>query len=85
MSGSRPVSVAPVCVPNATPVPSDVPAGAVAPFARRTITAARSASGGLVQNRLMLSGVRSVAVRALTWPGAVVSGAVIVVGMAVHT
>ena len=72
-------------------MPSVGVAGAVSPFARRTMTVARSASAGLVQDKVMLSGVRSVAASAVTWPGGVVSGAgrtcgaVLCGGLPVHT
>ena len=61
-------------VGRVTPTPAVGVAGGVAPWARRTITAARSASPGLVQDSPMLVSVRVPTVSPVTGPGGVVSG-----------
>ncbi len=73
-----PASVTEVAVAagRTTATPSPAVAGAVPPTARRTITAARSASPGLVHARVMLVAVRPTIANPVTTPGAVTSGAV---------
>ena len=85
VSAVSPVSVIEVVVGvgRVTAVPAAGVAGEVLPWARRTITAARSASPGLVQDRPMLVSVRVPTVRLVTGPGGVVSGAIGVADTAV--
>ena len=72
---SSPVSstVVAVGVASVTAWPSVGVAGALSPFARRTVTASRSASVGLVQDRWMNVSPRAVTARSVTGPGGEVS------------
>ena len=86
MSAVSPLSVTEVAVGvgRVTAVPAPGVPGGTEPWARRTITAARSASAGLLHDRPMLLSVRVPAVSPVTGPGGVVSaggGGVVVCGV----
>ena len=83
MRAVRPVSVKDVAVADAgkvTAVPSVAVAGATSPTRRRIVTPGKSRSVGFAQFSVIELSVDTVAFRAVTGPGAVVSGGIGVPG-----